>query len=68
MDSLLTDSELGFKKDVRDFVRKELAPHVDEWERRHEYAREAVEKFANYGLFGILVTAEYGGLDGTTVE
>jgi len=68
MDSLLTDNELGFKKDVRDFVKKELAPHVDEWERRNEYAREAVEKFANYGLFGILVPAEYGGLGGTTME
>lgn len=68
MDSLLTDNELGFKKDVRDFVKKELTPHVEEWERRNEYAREAVKKFADYGLFGILVPAEYGGLGGTVIE
>ena len=68
MDSLLSQDELSFKKDVRDFVKKELAPHVDEWERRNEFAREAVEKFANYGLFGILTPAEYGGLGGTTME
>jgi len=68
MDSLLTENELSFKKDVRDFVSKELTPHVEEWEKRKEYARESVKKFADYGLFGILVPAEYGGLGGTVTE
>ena len=68
MESLLTENELSFKKDVRGFVNKELMPHVDEWERRHEYAMESVKKFADYGLFGILVPPEYGGLGGTIME
>lgn len=68
MDSLLTENELSFKKDVREFVNKELMPHVEEWERRKEYARESVKKFADYGLFGILVPPEYGGLGGTIME
>jgi len=68
MESLLTDDELSFKKDVREFVNKELMPHVEEWERRNEYAKESVKKFADYGLFGILVPPEYGGLGGTVME
>jgi len=68
MDSLLTENELSFKKDVREFVGKELMPHVEEWEKRKKYARESVKKFADYGLFGILVPAEYGGLGGSVVE
>jgi len=68
MESLLTENELRFKKDVREFVTKELMPHVEEWERRNEYAKESVKKFADYGLFGILVPPEYGGLGGTVME
>ncbi|MCK5212729.1 MAG: acyl-CoA dehydrogenase family protein, partial [Dehalococcoidia bacterium] len=68
MDSLLTQDELSFKKDVRDFVKKELLPHVEEWEDRNQYAVEAVKKFADYGLLGVLVPPEYGGLGGTTME
>jgi alkylation response protein AidB-like acyl-CoA dehydrogenase len=68
MESLLTEDELSFKKDVREFVNTELMPHVEEWERRNEYARESVKKFADYGLFGILVPPEYGGLGGTVME
>jgi len=68
MESLLTETELSFKKDVRDFVSKELMPHVEEWEKRKEYARESVKKFADYGLFGILIPPEFGGLGGTVME
>lgn len=68
MESLLTETELSFKKDVRDFVSKELMPHVEEWEKRKGYARESVKKFADYGLFGILIPPEYGGLGGTVME
>ncbi len=68
MESLLTENELSFKKDVRAFVNKELMPHVDEWERRNKFAKEAVKKFADYGLFGILIPPEYGGLGGTVME
>lgn len=68
MNSLLTESELSFKKDVREFVAKELMPHVEEWEERKAYAIDSVKKFADYGLYGILVPPEYGGLGGTVME
>lgn len=68
MESLLTEAELSFRKDIRSFVDRELMPHVEEWERRREYAREAVGKYADYGLFGVLMPPELGGLGGTNVE
>ena len=36
--------------------------------RQSESRMEAVKKFADYGLLGILVPPEYGGLGGTTME
>lgn len=68
MENLLTETELAFKKDVREFVKQELLPNVEEWENRKEYARESVKKIADYGLFGIMVPSEYGGLGGTVTE
>jgi len=68
MDSLLTEDELSFQKDIRDFVAKELLPNVEEWESRKQFAKEAVKKFADYGLYGLLVPPEYGGLGGTHME
>ncbi len=68
MENLLTETELTFKKDVREFVKQELLPNVEEWESRKEYARDAVKKIADYGLFGIMIPPEYGGLGGTVTE
>ena len=33
MGSPFTEDHQAFRKIVRDFAEKELAPHVDEWER-----------------------------------
>ncbi|NGY63976.1 acyl-CoA dehydrogenase [Lentzea sp. NEAU-D13] len=38
---------------VRDFTRKEIAPHLDEWEQQGEVPRELHEKAAELDLLGI---------------
>ncbi|MBT6611374.1 MAG: acyl-CoA dehydrogenase family protein, partial [Deltaproteobacteria bacterium] len=56
------------RKAVRDFVKKEITPHVDEWEEAGEFPRELHKKVADLGFNGILYPVEYGGSDGDWFE
>jgi len=59
-----TDEQTAFQLVVRDFARRELAPHVDRWEADAELPLEAVAAMAQLGLFGIVFPAQWGGSDG----
>ncbi|MBI5479674.1 MAG: acyl-CoA dehydrogenase family protein [Deltaproteobacteria bacterium] len=53
-----------FRKSFRDFVLKELAPHVDEWERDEGFPREVFKRMGDLGYFGIHFPEEVGGAGG----
>jgi len=53
---------------MRDFVDTEIAPCVDEWDRRNELAYEAFEKMAGVGLTGLTIPSEYGGQGGSLMD
>jgi len=59
-----TDEQTAFQSVVRDFARRELAPHVDRWEATAELPLDAVAAMAELGLFGIVFPAQWGGSDG----
>ncbi|QIE28209.1 Acyl-CoA dehydrogenase (plasmid) [Caballeronia sp. SBC1] len=44
------------------FLRTEVKPHVHALEAADEYPHEIVEKMKDMGLFGCLISQEYGGL------
>ena len=50
-----------FRKVVRDFAEREIAPHVAEWDREHRLPLEVVQAMGELGLFGLVVPEEYGG-------
>jgi alkylation response protein AidB-like acyl-CoA dehydrogenase len=50
-----------FRKVVRDFAEREIAPHVAEWDRDHHLPVEVVHAMGELGLFGLVVPEEYGG-------
>jgi alkylation response protein AidB-like acyl-CoA dehydrogenase len=50
-----------FRKVVRDFAEREVAPHVAEWDREHHLPMEVVHAMGDLGLFGLVVPEEYGG-------
>ncbi|MEQ1703184.1 MAG: acyl-CoA dehydrogenase family protein, partial [Ilumatobacteraceae bacterium] len=58
------DEHEAFRAVVRDFARRELAPHVEAWEAAHELPLDAVAKMADLGLFGIVFPEQWGGSDG----
>ena len=49
---------------MRDFVRKECAPHMPEWEKAGEVPRSLHEKAAALGILGASYPVEVGGLGG----
>lgn len=52
-----------FRKAVREFVEKELAPHVDEWEEAEDFPRWVYEKLGELGYLSMCYPEEYGGQD-----
>ncbi len=56
-----TEEHEMFRKTVRDFVQKELAPHAEEWDKAEEFPREVFRRMGELGLLGIRYPEEYGG-------
>src|SRR5690349_19614972 len=50
-----------FRKVVRDFAEREIAPHVPQWDREHRLPIETVHAMGDLGLFGLVVPEQYGG-------
>ncbi len=53
-----------FRQTFRDFLEKEVRPHIDRWEKEGRIPREVYEKFGAMGFFGMTFPEEYGGMDG----
>lgn len=50
-----------FRRTVRDFAEKEIAPHSAAWDRDHHFPVDVVQKMGDLGLFGLTAPEEYGG-------
>ncbi|MET9992824.1 acyl-CoA dehydrogenase family protein [Streptomyces mutabilis] len=62
MDRDLFDTDHhDFRAMVRDFVTKEIQPHLAAWEQAGMVDRELYEKAGAVGLLGLGVAEEYGG-------
>ncbi|CAM1342945.1 acyl-CoA dehydrogenase family protein [Tenacibaculum amylolyticum] len=58
-----TEEHESFRKSFRDFLQKEVVPHIDKWEETGTIDRFIWEKFGEMGYFGLNQPEEYGGLD-----
>ena len=61
MDFTLSEDQLAYRDMLRDFVKREIKPVANEWERTGRYPAEIVDQMKDMGLFGLLVPEEYGG-------
>jgi len=52
IDSLLSDEEKLVRQTVREFVDKEVIPHVEEWNREGKFPRHLVPLMAELGFYG----------------
>ncbi|GAB3551913.1 acyl-CoA dehydrogenase family protein [Spirosoma fluminis] len=61
LDDLLTAEHKLVRSAVRDFVKREITPIVEDYAQRAEFPRHLVPKFGQIGVFGATVPTEYGG-------
>jgi short/branched chain acyl-CoA dehydrogenase len=57
----LSDEHEAFRRVVRDFAEREIAPHVAGWDADRHLPIEIVHALGDLGLFGLMVPEEYGG-------
>ena len=56
-----TEEQEAFRKVVRDFASREIAPHAADWDRDHIFPTDTVRAMGELGLFGLVFPEEYGG-------
>ena len=57
-----TEEHELFRKSFRDFLQKEVVPHIEKWEKTGTIERFIWEKFGEMGYFGLTYPEKYGGL------
>jgi citronellyl-CoA dehydrogenase len=58
-----TDEHRALRKTIREFIDKEVNPHVDEWEKAGLFpAHEVFRKMGKLGLLGVAKPEAYGGM------
>lgn len=52
-----------FRESLRDFLKKEVVPHIDKWEETGTIERFIWKKFGDMGYLGLTYPVKYGGLE-----
>lgn len=57
-----TEEHHLFRESLKDFLQKEVVPHLEKWEETGTIERFIWEKFGEMGYFGLATPEEYDGL------
>lgn len=57
-----TEEHESFRQSFKEFLQKEVVPHIDKWEKEGAVERFIWKKFGEMGYFGLNQPEEYGGL------
>lgn len=57
-----TEEHDFFRQSFKDFLQKEVVPHINKWEKDGTVERFIWKKFGEMGYFGLNQPEEYGGL------
>ncbi|MFF7364468.1 acyl-CoA dehydrogenase family protein [Streptomyces sp. NPDC008125] len=60
----LSEEQEAVRRLARDFVAKEVTPHVAAWDRAESVDKSIVKKLGDLGFLGLTVPEEYGGSGG----
>jgi acyl-CoA dehydrogenase len=58
-----TEEHELFRKSLKDFLQKEVVPHIEKWEKTGTIELFIWKKFGEMGFFGIAYPESYGGMD-----
>ncbi|MFD9600565.1 acyl-CoA dehydrogenase family protein [Streptomyces sp. NPDC057908] len=60
----LSEEQEAVRQLAKDFVTREIAPHVVEWDRAENVDKSIAKKLGSVGFLGLTVPEEYGGSGG----
>ncbi|WLQ43989.1 acyl-CoA dehydrogenase family protein [Streptomyces laculatispora] len=60
----LSEEQEAVRQLAKDFVARDIAPHVVEWDRSENVDKSIVKKLGSLGFLGLTVPEEYGGSGG----
>ena len=58
-----TEEHEVFRASFKEFLQKEVVPHINKWEKDGQIERFIWKKFGEMGYFGLNTPEEYGGLN-----
>ncbi len=61
IDELLSEEHLMIRSAVRDFVKKEISPIIEDCCQNNIFPKHLIKKFGEIGAFGPTIPVEYGG-------
>ena len=61
VDELLSDEQKLIRETVRNYVKKEISPIIEECAQKAEFPEQIVKQLGGLGCFGPTVPPEYGG-------
>jgi len=61
IDELLTEEHKLVRNSVREWVKKEISPIIEEYAQKAEFPKQLIKGLAHIGAFGPYIPHEYGG-------
>jgi glutaryl-CoA dehydrogenase len=62
LDELLTEEHKLIRTSVRDWVKKNVSPIIEEYAQKAEFPKQLVKQMGELGVFGPTIPQEYGGM------
>src|SRR5882724_7736262 len=61
LDELFTEEQRLVRESVRNYVKREISPIIEEYAQRAEFPEQIVQQLGELGCFGPTIPVEYGG-------
>jgi glutaryl-CoA dehydrogenase len=61
LDELFTEEQKHIREAVRNYVKKEISPIIEDYAQRAEFPQQIVKQLGEMGCFGPTIPVEYGG-------
>ena len=61
VDELLTEEHKLIRESVRNYVKKEISPIIEEYAQKAEFPQQIIKQLGHLGCFGPTIPSKYGG-------
>lgn len=61
LDELLTEEQKLVRESVRNYVKREISPIIEDYAQKAEFPEQIVQQLGDLGCFGPTIPVEYGG-------